>query len=172
MIKRLLNLYRRKFWTCEKYARHSGVKIGKGCLISTLNFSSEPYLISIGDNVRIANGVKFFTHGGLFPFREKLNANLDIFGKVVIGNNVHIGDGAYIMPGVTIASNCIVGAGSVVTKSVPEGSIVAGNPARVVGTTEAFLQRAVEKDLGCKGMIYEEKKQYLLSLDDSKFIQK
>lgn len=172
MIKKLYSIYKRLFWDCEKYARHIGVKIGKDCLISTRNFSSEPYLIEIGDNVRIASDVKFFTHGGLIPFRRIMNSNLDIFGKIKIGNNVHIGDSAFIMPGVTIGDNSIIAAGSVVTKSMPDGKIIAGNPARIVGETKDFLKRAKLMDVGSKGMSYEEKKKFLLSLSDEKFISK
>lgn len=53
-------------------------------------------------------------------------------GKVVIGNNVWIGDKATILPGVTIGDGVIVGANSVVTKDIPDYCIVAGNPARVI----------------------------------------
>ena len=49
-------------------------------------------------------------------------------------DNVMIGYGALIMPGVRIGPNAIVAAGSIVTKDVPEGSVIAGNPARVIGT--------------------------------------
>lgn len=173
MIARLFNLYRRLFWSYEKHGRYLGVKIGKNCSIQRCNFGSEPFLISIGDNVQITADVKFFTHGGAWTLRSQFcKPNLDFFGKIVIGDNVYLGNNALILPGVNISSNCIVGAGSVVTKSIPEGSIVAGNPARIIGTTEAFLKKALEKNLGCKGMNYKEKKEYLLSLDNNKFIQK
>lgn len=52
---------------------------------------------------------------------------------VVIGNNVWIGARAMIMPGVAIGDECIVGAGAIVTKSLPKGAVAAGNPARVIG---------------------------------------
>lgn len=172
MIKRIVNYYRRKFWNHERYARYIGVTIGNNCMISTKSFSSEPFLIKIGDNVRIANNVKFFTHGGLIPFRKRMNANLDMFGKINIGNNVHIGDSSLILPGITIGDDSIVGAGSVVSKSFPSNSIVAGNPAKVVGSTDEFLKRAINKDVGSKGMNYHEKRTYLLSLSDDKFIKK
>lgn len=48
----------------EEYARHIGVKIGKNCLINTRNWSSEPYLITIGNNVQVTRGVSIHTHGG------------------------------------------------------------------------------------------------------------
>ena len=54
-MKKLLKNYRKIFWSPEKYARYIGVKIGNNCSIKTKSFSSEPYLIEIGDNVQITN---------------------------------------------------------------------------------------------------------------------
>jgi len=171
MINRLINFYRRIFWTPEKYARHLGVNIGVGCFISTKSFPSEPYLITIGNHVRVATDVSFFTHGGLWSQRKK-HKNLDYFGKIYIGNYTYIGEGAKIMPGVTIGDDVIVGAGSIVTKSVENGSIVAGNPARVVGKTEDFVKKIQAISLPTFSMTYEEKKRKLLSLAEEKFIKK
>ena len=171
MIQKLLKYYRKNFWRPEKYARYIGVRIGKDCLISTKNFSTEPYLVEIGDYCRIASGVTFFTHGGLWSQRKK-HKNLDYFGKIRIGNYTYIGEGAKIMPGVVLGNDVIVGAGSIVTKSVPDGMIVAGNPARIVGETENFVNKIKQYNVESKGMNYQEKKRYLLSLSQDKFIKK
>lgn len=69
MIIRLLRYYRRNYWSCEKYARHLGVKVGKNCAIVSRHFGTEPYLITIGDRVQITVGAKFFTHGGGWVLR-------------------------------------------------------------------------------------------------------
>ena len=61
-------------------------------------------------------------------------------GAVKIGNNVFIGYGAIILPGVNIGNDVVIGAGSVVSKDVPSGSIVAGVPAKVIKTTEEFIE--------------------------------
>jgi len=172
MINKLRNFFFKNFYSPEKYARHIGVKIGANCLISTRGFSSEPYLIEIGDNVRIANDVKFFTHGGLIPFRDKLPKKMDMFGKIKIGNNVHIGDSAMILPGVEIGDNCLIGAGSVISKSISSNSVAVGNPAIIVSTLDRFLNNATKANVGSKGMNYQSKKKYLLSLSDDKFIRK
>lgn len=173
MIKRLKHFYRRNFWPKEKYARHIGVKMGENCIISTTSFSSEPYLITLGNNVRITAGVKFFTHGAARVIRNKYNfKDFDFFGKIEINNNVYIGNNALIMPGVSIGDNVIIGAGSVVTKSVPSNSIVAGNPARVVGDIDSFFERMKKYNIGTKGLDYKEKKKVLLSLSDDKFVKK
>ncbi|MEC4114935.1 acyltransferase [Myroides pelagicus] len=172
MINRILKFYRKHFWSCERYARHIGVEIGEGCLISTKNFSSEAYLIKIGKGCRIAKGVSFFTHGGLWSQRKKLDENLDFFGKVNIGNYTYIGEDAKIMPGVTIGNDVIIGAGSVITKSVPDGKICAGNPGRIVGETNSFVERIRKYNINSKGKSYIEKKAILLALSEENFVVK
>lgn len=170
MLNRVVRKIRAYFMSDEEYAREIGVKFGDNCVISSRNFSSEPYLISLGNRVRVSPNVCFFTHGGVIPFREK-NSKLDFFGKIIIGDKVHLGHGALIMAGVTIGSNCIIGAGSVVTRSVPDNSIVAGNPARIVGKTDQFLHKISQYDVGTKGMSYLEKKNILEQLDEECFIK-
>ena len=165
------SFYRNHFWTTEKYARFQGVKIGKNCDIQKVSFGSEPYLIEIGNHVQITSGTRIFTHGGGWVFREKY-PRLDYFGKVLIKNNVYIGNNSMIMPGVTIGNDVIVGAGSIVTKSIPDGKIVAGNPARIIGETQEFITRIKQFDVESKGMSYEKKKTYLLKLQEDRFIRK
>ena len=171
MLVQLLDLIRSHMVSPETYARKKGVKIGKGCFISTRNFPSEAYLIEIGDYVRIASKVSFFTHGGIWSLRKIYNdKELDHFGKIRIGNYSYVGENCMIMPGVTIGEKCVVGGGSVVTKSVPDGCMIAGNPAKFIGYTEDFYKRLKEKsDVKCAGMSFEEKKKYLLSLPDEAF---
>lgn len=171
MIKKLYSIYKRLFWDSEKYARCIGVKIGEDCNIQKVSFGSEPYLIDIGNHVQITSGTKIFTHGGGWVFRKQF-PELDYFGKVTIKNNVYIGNNCMIMPGVTIGNDVIIGAGSVVTKSIPDGKIAAGNPARIVGETNDFVEKIKQYDVGSKGMNYEEKKKYLLSLGEDRFIRK
>jgi acetyltransferase-like isoleucine patch superfamily enzyme len=152
-------------------ARYRGVKIGYNCDIQDVNFGSEPYLIEIGDNVQITNGTKIFTHGGGWVFRKN-NPDFDCFGKVLIKNNVYIGNNALIMPGVTIGTNVIIGAGSVVTKSIDDNMIVAGNPAKIIGEVSDYYKKISEFDVGSKRMTAELKKKYLLGLDENQFIRK
>ncbi|WP_347068279.1 acyltransferase [Flavobacterium sp. WV_118_3] len=171
MIDRLVAIWRRHRWPAEKYARFLGVKIGKNCSIATKYFGSEPYLIEIGDHVQITNDVRFFNHGGGWVFREKYPL-MDTFGKIKIGNNVYIGNCVLIMPGVTIGSNVIVGAGTVVTKSIPDNSIYAGNPAREIGKISELETKILPFDMQTKKMSPQEKKLFLLSQPDEKFIKK
>ena len=171
MIKRILNLYKKIFWSNEKYARKIGVKIGVKCSIATRDFGSEPYLISIGDNVQLTNDVRFATHGAGWVLRNKY-PNFDCFGKIKVKDNVYIGNCTLIMPGVIIGNNVIVGAGSVVTKSIPDGMIVAGNPAKIIGNINDYELKVIPYNLETKKMNYDQKKKYLISLSEDMFIKK
>lgn len=161
-------LYWRFIASPEKYARHIGVTIGENNLIGKNHWSSEPYLITVGSNCQLTT-CQIFTHGGGNAVRRN-HPDFDVFGKVVIGDYVYIGASSLIMPGVTIGDGVLVAAGSVVTKSVPPGMVVAGNPAKILCTVEDYYERNKQYDLHTKGNA--EKKQILLSLPDSKFVKK
>ncbi len=129
--------------TLNKYLRKQGMTIGKGTKTASQLKTSEPYLISIGDNVTISHGVDFITHDN--SVCKMFGVAHDLYGRINIGNNCFIGAHAIIMYGVTLADNVIVGAGSVVTKSVTESNvIVAGNPAKIISTWEAFRLKVSE----------------------------
>ncbi|OQB58638.1 MAG: putative acetyltransferase [Bacteroidetes bacterium ADurb.Bin145] len=115
-----------------RYWRRQGVKIGDNCFINNVNFSTEPYLIEIGNHVAIAAGTDFITHdGAIWCFREEMK-NADVFGKIKVGNNVFIGNNCTILPNTSIGDNSIIGAGSTVRGQFPENSVIVGNPAKVV----------------------------------------
>lgn len=87
--------------------------------------------IHIGDNVLLGTNVQLLTP--IHPLDpEKRKAGWESAKPIYIQNNVWIGSGAIVLPGVTIGENSVVGAGSVVTKDVEPGVVVVGNPARVV----------------------------------------
>jgi acetyltransferase-like isoleucine patch superfamily enzyme len=147
------------------FLRKQGVKIGERCEIyATASFGSEPYLISLGDHVRVNSGVNFVTHdGGVWVLRD-LDENLknaDMFGKITVGNNVHIGTNAIIMPGVNIGNNCIIGCGAIVTKSIPDNSIAVGIPARVIESIDEYKQKHINDFDITKALSREDKEKYL-----------
>ncbi|AUC82948.1 DapH/DapD/GlmU-related protein [Lacinutrix sp. Bg11-31] len=136
------------------YARHKGVKVGSRCRIFTTNFGSEPFLIEIGNDVTITSGVKLITHDGSTWLMKDDKGRRYRFQKIEIGNKVFIGVNSIIMPGVKIDDNVIVAAGSVVTKSIPSGSIVAGVPAKMVGEYKTIEDRMIKNYISDQDMDY------------------
>lgn len=130
------------------------------------NIPGEPYFVTIGNDVTIAAGTHLLTHDNSV-IKCALDAT-DYFGRITIGDSCFIGMNSIIMPGVVLGDHTIVGAGSVVTKSFPQGNVViAGNPAKPLCTVEEF--RAKKKHL-CVNLDEDNRRQrkreYLLSLPD------
>lgn len=166
--KRIIKL----FMSPEKYAKFIGVNIGTNNFIPDKDcWSSEPYLITIGNNCAITNGVRIFTHGGARVARMKF-PDFDVFGKVTIGDWVYIGTNSLIMPGVTIGDGSLIAAGSVVTKSVPSGVVIGGNPARILSTVDDYIRNNEKYNLNSKKLGLVEKRKLLLSIASEKFISK
>ena len=132
---------KRGYEIMNDYFRRGGASIGKNCaILSNLDLCSEKELISIGDDVTVSGEVLFVTHDAAMP--KYCNHSGALFGKITIGNRCFIGKRAMILYGVTLADNTLVAAGAVVTKSVLEsGKIIGGNPARVIGTIDSFVER-------------------------------
>lgn len=139
-----LELYYRSTKSGVDYARHKGVSVGKDCRIYTTSFGSEPWLISIGNKVTITSGVVLLTHDGSTWLMRDEKGRRYLYKRIVIGNNVFIGVNSILMPGVKVEDNVIIAAGSVVTKSIPTGVIVAGNPARIIGDYETYKQNVLK----------------------------
>ena len=171
LYKSLVTKYRQKYWSLEKQALYAGVSIGSNCFVKSRFWSTEPYLISIGNNCAITSGVKIFTHGG-GRIARKTYPLFDCFGKVTIGNSVYIGTNSLIMPGVSIGNNVLIAAGSVVTKSIPDNVVVGGNPAIYICSIEEYIKRNLKYNLDSKGMNPQEKREMLLNTDETKLISK
>ena len=91
--------------------------------------------IEIGDNCMFAPNVQLYTATRpLHPVKR--NSGLEYAKPIKIGDNVWLGGGVIVTPGVTLGNNVVVGAGSVVTKSFPDNVVIAGNPARIIKTVE------------------------------------
>lgn len=147
------------YWQCrtakgyEQWLREHGVMIGKNLQLfhhKTIRFDvTTPGLIQIGDNVVIAANVTILSHDYCTSvFMNKYFDFVSSRSAIKIGSNVHIGQKAMILRGVTIGDNVIVGAGAIVTKDVPSDSVVAGIPARVVCTLDEYYQKRKAKAVG------------------------
>ena len=120
-------------------ARRKGVTVGSDCRIYIYSFGSEPFLINIGDEVTITKGVRLLTHdGSTCLIRNDNGVRFQKYMPIDIGNCVFIGINSIVMPGVSIGDKTIVGAGSVVTKSLKGNAVYAGNPARYLCSFEEY----------------------------------
>ena len=158
--------------TCERinqYFRNKGMRIGNCCKIYSDILTSEPYLVEVGEDVTISFDVQFLTHDNSIC---KINSEFtDLFGKIKVGNHCFIGARTLILGGVNIGDNVIIGAGSVVTKSIPANSIAVGNPIRIVSTLDLFKEKYISKGFNIDGLNFDEKKELLMSNQD-KFLCK
>lgn len=116
-----------------------GMKVGKnfGRLNGVILDPSHCWLIEIGDDVTMAPRVHILCHDA----STKIFLGYTKIGRVTIGNRVFVGAESVILPGVTIGNDVIIGANSTVTHDIPDNSVVAGTPARVICTLEEYLAK-------------------------------
>ena len=130
----------------SNYFRKTGIRVGERCNICSDIVTTEPYLISIGNDTTISTEVLFLTHDASVGKIFGKDNGSDLIGKIKIGNNCFLGARSTILLGVTLADNVIVAAGSVVTKSFDKSNIIiGGNPAREIGTWENLKQNSWDK---------------------------
>ena len=109
------------------------VFVNFGCIIDR----SFCYLITIGSHVTLAPNVHILAHDA----STKRELGCTKMGKVTIGDHVFIGAGTIVLPGVSIGDHVVIGAGSVVSKDIPSNSVAAGNPAKVICTYDAYMDK-------------------------------
>ena len=132
-----------------RYAKKIGVSLGKNCrILGRTDFGTEPYLIELGDHVCLGGrGTTFITHEGAhWVLKGKDSKYNDTFGygRIIVKDNVYIGSGTTILRGVTIGENVIVGACSLVNKSLPANAVYAGVPAKRICSLEEWERKFME----------------------------
>jgi maltose O-acetyltransferase len=121
----------------------SNIRIGARCFANFGLVALDVAAITIGDDVQIGPNVQLLTPTHPVepgPRREKWEAA----EPITIGDNVWLGGGAIVLPGVTIGENTVVGAGSVVTRDLPADVVAVGNPARVIRSVDPAEPVAAE----------------------------
>jgi maltose O-acetyltransferase len=116
-----------------------GLELGPGAFIGRGVYldAGHPWLIAIGENAVLTSGTVVLAHDA----STRLHTGFTRIARVVIGDRVFVGAGAVILPGSKIGDDSIVGALAVVRGEVPPGSVVAGNPAKVVSDVQSFTDR-------------------------------
>ena len=136
-------------WKKAKYLKKKNIfyHIGEKVYYNPNILPAEPFLVCLHNNIVIAAGVRLITHSVaniIFNNEENTKEYACKYGKIEIHDNVYIGANAIINLGVTIGEKCIIAAGAVVTKDVPSGSIVAGIPAKVIGSYDELKNKTKE----------------------------
>lgn len=147
-----------------RYAEKIGVNfpIGGIHIYGKVKWGTEPWIITLGENVHITDGVKFVTHdGGTLLYRKQI-PDLEITKPIVIGDNVYIGNEVIILPGISIGNNVVIGAGAVVSKNVPDNSVVAGVPAKVIKTADEYFEKLQKESLHLGHLKGQEKDKALM----------
>ena len=142
-IKKLILGHRTDSNSYLDYCKNLGMRIGERVTVfepsKTFIDETRPWLVSIGDDVKITRGVTILTHGYDWNVLAGMHDTvLGSAGEVCIGNNVFIGMETMILKGVHIGNNVIIGAKSVVTKDIPDNCVAVGNPARVVMSIDEY----------------------------------
>ena len=123
--------------------------LGENVQLFTESIGTEPYLISIEDNVVVAANVRFITHDiSCFRMAHYLGIDrteVDKVGSIVLKENCFVGAFSILMPNSSVGKNSVIAAGSVVTKHIPDNEVWGGNPARFIMTTDEYAKRVVEK---------------------------
>lgn len=143
---RAARLYRRlghpsgKEWA-EYLRRHGGLyHLGEGCSILPSTTILDPQYTWIGDRVCLAACTLICHDGSIEVLYQRHGLRVDRIGPVVIGDDVYVGHGAMLLGGTKIGEGSIIGAGAVVRQRIPAGSVVTGNPGRVVGRVEDVIR--------------------------------
>ena len=121
------------------------IRIGKNTTINPAAVFMDKGMVSIGDNCSIS-GVVFVTHsGGDRVIKNHWGVSVDsgLGRRIVVGNNVTIGASVTVMYGVTIGDNCVIGAGSYISRDVPAGTVTRPPEAAHAGTTDDYVARLV-----------------------------
>lgn len=128
--------------------------IGENCVWGPGKLPLYPELIRLHNNVLIHKSAVIITHDMVNGFLKRVRPDYDFgyrerLGCVEIMDNVYVGNHVTILPNVRIGENCIISTGSVVTQDIPANSVVAGNPAKVVGRFDIFcaMRRAKKNDV-------------------------
>lgn len=108
----------------------TNIVLGRKCFFNFNCIVLDVCQVRVGDCTLFGPAVQIYT--ATHPLDPELRRTQEYGKPVAIGSDVWIGGGAIICPGVTIGSRCVIGAGSVVTRDIPDGAFAAGNPCRVV----------------------------------------
>ena len=147
-IRKMILGYKSDSESFLNHYRRLGTKIGERTVVyeptKTFIDITRPWMVSIGDDVKLTRGVTILTHGYDWSVLAGIHdVVMGSAGEVVIGNNVFVGMNTMILKGVHIGDNVVIGANSLVNKDIPSNCVAAGNPARVIMTIDDYYKKRI-----------------------------
>jgi acetyltransferase-like isoleucine patch superfamily enzyme len=147
-----------------RYFRGRGVEIGEGVEIfgaSLFTFGSEPYLVSIGNQVTISHNVDFITHDGGFRVARADYPNAYFYGRIQVADRCFIGAHCVFLPGARVGAGSVIGCGSIVTGEIPPGVVAVGAPAKRIKSVDEYVQGKKHLWIDTAGLTFDEKRELL-----------
>lgn len=146
--------------TYVSYLRSVGMSIGERVNIyeprTVFIDETRPFMIKIGNDVKITRGVTILTHGYDWSVLAGIHdIVLGSAGEVTIGNNVFIGMNATVLKGVHIGNNVVIGAGSLVNRDIPDNCVAAGNPCRIIMSIDSYYEKRQKAQLDEAFEVYD-----------------
>jgi acetyltransferase-like isoleucine patch superfamily enzyme len=147
-----------------RYFRSQGVEIGENVEIFGANlftFGSEPYLVSIGNQVTISHKVDFITHDGGLRIARSKYPGAYLYGRIQVADRCFLGAHCVLLPGARVGAGSVIGSGSIVTGEIPPGVVAIGAPAKPVKTVEEYIQAKRKLWVDTRGLTPDAKKDLL-----------
>jgi acetyltransferase-like isoleucine patch superfamily enzyme len=147
-----------------RYFRGQGVEIGKDVEIfgaSLYTFGSEPYLVSIGNQVTISHNVDFITHDGGMRVARLKCPGAYLYGRIQVADRCFIGAHCVLLPGAKIGMGSVIGSGSIVAGEIPAGVVAIGAPAKPVKSVEEYIEGKKHLWVDTRGLTYNAKRDLL-----------
>jgi acetyltransferase-like isoleucine patch superfamily enzyme len=154
-------------WAAMMKHRGELYAMGNHCSIQSQAQITDPRYVRLGNNVRLSVCTLLGHDGSVNMINRAFGCQLDRVGKIDLRDNVFIGQGAIILPGVTIGPNAIVAAGSVVSSDVPENSVVGGVPAKTICALDSLVTRwrRENETLPWRDLIYQRHSPYEATME-------
>jgi len=149
-----------------RYFRSQGVEIGEGVEIfgaSLFTFGSEPYLISIGNQVTISHDVDFITHDGGLRIARSEFPGAYLYGRIHVADNCFIGAHSIFLPGARVGAGSVIGSGSIVTGEIPAGVVAVGAPAKPVKSAADYIKAKRHLWIDTEGLTSDSKRELLIN---------
>lgn len=148
-----------------RYFRTQGAEIGEGVEIFGANlftFGSEPYLVSIGNEVTISHDADFITHDGGLRVARARYPDAYLYGRIKVADRCFLGAHCVLLPGAKVGEGSVIGSGSIVAGEIPPRVVAVGSPAKPVRSVDEYIQANKHLWVDTAGLTPRAKKELLL----------